>query len=149
MGSFARSTSWYLTHGRLMGFLYATVPSLVWFAWSTSSLPWRDVYGLRLALAVVVGGFVGATVNEYGLRLWVLKHRSPDGPCTMVDGAAIGGSIGMVLTIVPAMTMLIATNHLDEVLLFIVCGLLTALVVGAAVGAILAFVGAVEVSRQA
>lgn len=134
MDAMKRLGDWYIRHAKLAGVLYCIVPSTIWFLVSLCLIPFREVYLLRWGLAVVVGGFLAAWLHEYGVKLWLIKHRSPQGPANAVDGALIGAAVGLSIQIVPALTNLIATNHPDEAKTTIIAVWLVSIVIGALVG---------------
>lgn len=69
---------------------------------------------LRLALSLIFGGALAAFANRYGLSLWLDKHRSPAGPATALDGLLTGSASGWGCAVIPPLTALIATHHLEE-----------------------------------
>lgn len=131
----------YIRRARLIGALYCIVPTVAWFAFQMMLVPFREVYLLRLVLALVIGGYVAARVNEYGVGLWVTRHRSKDGPCTVTDGALIGSAVGIGTVFLPPLTSLIASHHPEEAKLFIICIWAAGIVNGALIGAMLGSVG--------
>jgi hypothetical protein len=143
-----RLCDWYVRRVAIIGFLYCVVPTLIWFGWLFATQEFRTVYLLRLAISLVVGGAVAAWVNRFGVSLWVIKHRSKAGPATVLDGALIGVATGWASALLPPLTGLIYSNHLELAKLFIIAAWLTAAVVGALVGAILASVGRAHLGRE-
>jgi len=131
----------YRRHARLIGALYCIVPTLVWFGIVFAANPFREIYLARLGVSVVVGGFIAAKANEYGVRLWLAKHRSPEGPATVADGAVIGAFVGLASSLLPPLTALVATRHPEEVKMFIIASWLVALFNGCWVGAVVAHSG--------
>ncbi len=130
----------YVRRTRLIGALYCIMPTVAWFTFEMMRVPFREVYLLRLALALVVGGYVAARVNEYGVNLWMTKHRSKDGPCTLKDGALIGAAVGIGIVFLPPLTSLISSHHVQEAKLFIIvvwaCGIINGAIIGALLGSI-------------
>ena len=112
------------------------------------SIPFREVYLLRLGIAVLVGGWVAAWLHAYGVKIWLIKHRSPAGPATAVDGALIGTAVGGGIQVIPALTAFIATNHPEEAKAIVIGVWLVSLVIGALVGASLASIWGQYVSRS-
>jgi phosphate/sulfate permease len=139
----------YVRRADVAGIIYCTVPTLAWFLLMFVTWPFREVYLLRLALALVVGGAVAAVVNRFGAALWVAKHRSPVGPATVLDGALVGAGCGWGTALVPPLTGLIATNHPMDARNFIIGSWLAAAVLGGVVGAILAAIGRKHLDRSA
>jgi len=138
----------YIRRARLIGALFCIVPAVAWFTLMMFVVPFREVYLLRLGLAVVVGGWIASRLNEYGVRMWLIKHRSKDGPATVADGALIGAAVSLGITILPPLTCLIATNHPEEAKVFIICAWLSSIVTGTVIGSVLAVGGVKHVSRS-
>jgi len=136
-----RLCRFYVERVALVGALYCVVPTLVWFTWMFASLPFRGVYVLRLALSILLGTPVAAAANRFALSLWLLKHRSPSGPGTALDGLLIGGAAGYGSALLPPLTALIATNHPEQAKTFILAAWLAASAIGALWGAALASFG--------
>jgi hypothetical protein len=150
MTSMQRFAAGYIRRAKLAGVLYCVIPALVWFAvamWLIG-IPFREVYLLRLGLSVVVGGGIAAWLHEYGVKLWLTKHRSADGPATVVDGALIGSAIGLGIQILPALTAVIGTNHPEDAKTTIIIVWLVSIAVGAIIGSVLASVWGRFVSRS-
>lgn len=131
----------YVRHGKLFGFLYCAVPVLIWFGITFTTVPFRSVYLLRLVLSLVIGGYFAARANEFGLELWLLKHRSAAGPATVADGAAIGAGIALGCCLFPPLTALIASHHLEDAKSFVILCWLVAVAIGGINGCLLAAVG--------
>lgn len=148
MSSMQRFGDWYIRRARLVGALYCIVPSIAWFVGGLCRVPFREVYLLRLGLAVVVGGCIAAWLHGYGVKLWLIKHRSGQGPADAWDGGLIGAAVGVGIQILPALTNLIATNHPDEAKTVIIGIWLVAILIGALNGTVLASIWARYVSRQ-
>jgi uncharacterized RDD family membrane protein YckC len=138
----------YIRHARLVGALYCIVPALAWFVVGICLIPFREVYLLRLGLSVVVGGCVAAWVHEYGVKIWLVKHRSPEGPAGVVDGALIGAAVGFSTQILSALTSLIATNHPEDAKTIIIGAWLTSVAMGALVGSVMASVWGRQISTS-
>jgi len=138
----------YIRHAGLVGALYAIVPVLIWFGLCLALIPFRQVYLLRMLLALVVGGAMGAWLNRFGLELWLLKHRSGQEPATILDGALIGAAIGVGIALLPPLTALIYTEHPVEALTFIIAAWLASCLIGGCIGALLASVGRQHVERK-
>ncbi len=140
MNSMKRFAESYIRHARLAGVLYCVIPSVAWFVGGMCLVPFREVYLLRLALAVLIGGCLAARLHEYGVKLWLIKHRSAEGPATVADGALIGAAVGVGIQVLPALTGLIATNHPDEAKAVIIGVWLVSIMIGAIIGSVLASV---------
>ena len=136
-----RFCAWYIQRAKLAGVFYGCVPTVVWFAIMMFIVPFREVYLLRLALAIVIGGYIAAHVNDYGVHLWLIKHRSKEGPATVVDGILIGAGVGIGTTFFPPITSLIATNHPEEAKLLIILSWSAGIVFGGLIGGMLASIG--------
>ena len=111
-------------------------------------VPFRQVYLLRLAIALLVGGPVAAWLNRFGLSLWMIKHASPKGPGTVLDGALIGWFLGMGMAVIPAFTHFIASNGMDGTKTIVLLIWFSAGAVGAIIGSTLGWVGAKYLDRQ-
>jgi hypothetical protein len=96
-----RLCDFYIRWVATIGALYCIVPTLIWFAVLFLSVPFRSVYVLRLILAVGIGGPLAGFSNRAGLRFWLIKHGSSDGPATVLDGILIGAACGMGTVLVP------------------------------------------------
>ena len=131
----------YIGNVRTIGALYSIVPTAIWFGIMFAMVPFREVYVLRLVLSVVLGGILAAWVNKFGLGLWLIKHRSQEGPATILDGVLLGGAVGFGTTLIPPLTSLIYSNHLEDAKWFIIVAWLAATVIGAVIGGVLASIG--------
>jgi len=137
----------YVGHAKVMGFLYCAVPTVAWFGFMMTQVAFRPVYLGRLALAVVVGGLLAAWFNDYGLRLWLLRHRSAAGPAGSLDGFLIGAAIGLGICVLPPLTALIGTHHPEQAKTFIIVCYLAGAAIGGLNGAVLGAVGRQHVAR--
>lgn len=131
----------YLRHLRGIGALYCIVPVALWLVGIVALLPFRGVYLLRFGLSVAIGGSLAARANEYGVNLWLTKHRSAAGPASVVDGLLIGAAVGMACGLVPPLTNLIGSNHPEEAKLAVILCWLVCMLIGASLGGSLAAVG--------
>jgi len=131
----------YVRHVAVIGALYCVVPTVVWFAGAFATLPFRWVYVLRMALSLALGAPIAAYVNRFGLSLWLLKHRSAEGPATVLDGMLIGAACGIGSALVPPLTALISSNHPEEARALILATWLIAIVLGSLIGSALAAIG--------
>lgn len=137
----------YVAHPKLIGAVYCAVPSVLWFAFVLATVPFREVYLLRLALCLGIGCPIGAYLNKYFLELWILKHRSPAGPGKLGDGVLNGAAIGLGTALLPALTSLISTHHLEEAKTFIIAVYLASAALGALIGGIVTVSGKDYVER--
>ena len=145
-----RACRFYIRNAGIIGALYCIIPTLAYFAVMLSIVPAvRNVYFLRLGLAVVVGGAVGAYINRFGLSLWLVKHRSSEGPAGILNGALVGAGIGSGTALLPSLTGLIGTNHPEQALTFAVVTWVAATALGVVIGTVLAAVGRKHVERSA
>lgn len=134
-----RLASLYVRRAALFGALWCIVPTaIVWLVMLSQSLPFRPVYIFRFAVTAVLGGALGAFANRYGVFLWLLKHRSPEGPATVLDGAAIGAAVGWITGLVGPLAGFIATDHVEDVKTLVIVAWLAAAVTGTIAGALLA-----------
>ena len=138
---------YYVAHPKFIGAIYCAVPAALWFVLVLATVPFREVYLLRLALCLLVGCPIGAYLNKYFLELWILKHRSPAGPGKLVDGILNGAAIGLGTALLPALTALIKTNHPEEAKTFIIAVYLASAALGALVGGIVTVSGRDYVER--
>jgi hypothetical protein len=139
----------YVRRTALIGALYSILPTCLYFAVMCLTIPFRDVYALRFALSLLIGGAMAAFVHRRGVSFWLSRHHSPDGPVTIMDGALIGAGVGLSGTLVPALTSLIGTNHLELAKWFIIGAWLAALLLGGGIGAVLTAIGRVHIPRNA
>ncbi len=142
-----RLCEFYIRHAGWIGAMFCAVPVMVWFAAMLLLIPFREVYLLRLGLCLVVGAPIGAYMNRYGVNAWLCKHRSPQGPGTLVDGMLIGAGIGVGSALLPVLTALIKSNHLEEAKTFIIASYLSVAMLGAVVGMVLAAIGRKYIDR--
>jgi hypothetical protein len=148
MDTMQRFSEAYIRHARLGGALYCIVPAVIWFVVFYFLIPFRSVYLLRLGISVVLGGYVAAWLPAYGVKMWLIKHRSPAGPATAVDGAVIGAAVGGSIQVIPALTNFIATNHPDEIKGTVIVIWLSALAIGAVIGSSTSAILGRSVSRS-
>jgi hypothetical protein len=138
----------YVAKAGLIGALYCIVPTLIGFAVMFCVAPFRQVYLYRLAIAVLVGGPVAAYLNRFGLSLWMIKHFSPKGPATILDGALIGWFLGMGMAVVPAFTHFIGSNGMSGTKTVVIAIWFIAGAAGAMMGGAIGWGGAKYVDRQ-
>jgi MFS family permease len=137
----------YIRNAGWIGAIFCAVPTIVWFAAMLLSIPFREVYLLRLGLCLAVGCPIAAYLNSYGVNAWLRKHRSQGGPATIVDGVLVGAAIGIGSALLPVLTALISTNHPEAAKTFIIVSYLSVTLVGAVMGAVLALVARKYVDR--
>jgi len=136
-----RICEWYILHTKLIGAFYCWIPALAWFVVTMFFFSFREVYLLRLALSLLLGGCVAAWINDYGVRLWLIKHRSKEGPGTIGDGFLMGAGVGIGTTLLPPLTSLIVTHHPEQAKLFIIASWSAGIVFGGLIGGMLASIG--------
>lgn len=138
----------YIRHAGLIGAIFCIIPTLVWFVGMFVSIPFREVYVLRMGLCLVFGSAIAAYLNRYGVETWLCKHRSNSGPATIVDGILIGAAVGIGSALLPALTVFIRTNHPEEAKTFVIISYLSVIIVGSVFGGILAAIGRKYISRN-
>jgi len=138
----------YIRYAGFIGVLLCAVPNLVWFISGLFLIPFREVYPLRLALSLIIGCPIAAYLNRYGVDIWLLKHRSAEGPATIIDGSLVGAAIGVGCALLPTLTLLIASNHIEIAKTIVIITYLSAIFVGAVFGATLATIARKHVSRK-
>lgn len=136
----------YIRSAGLIGALYAIVPSSLRYAAAFSSGHFRTVYLLRLAVSVIVGGVMGAWVHRAGVALWLAKHRSVQGPTTLLDGALIGAGVGLGCSLLPPVTSLISSSDLHYAGQAIVLSYAAAGLLGGLIGVVLTAMGRAQVA---
>lgn len=137
----------YIRHAGWIGAGFCAFPALVWFVAVLLSVPFREVYLLRLGLCLAVGSPVAAFLNRYGVDAWICMHRSPRGPATVVDGILVGAAIGFGSALLPVLTVFLWTNHPEAAKTFAIVGYLSVTAAGAILGAVLAAIGRKYVDR--
>jgi len=149
MGEFEmkRLCDFYIRRAGSIGVIYCAAPNLVWFIAALLSVPFREVYLLRLGLSLVVGCAITAYLNRYGVEIWLCKHRSADGPATILDGVLVGAAIGFGSALLPTLSVLISSNHPELAKTVIIVTYLSATFVGAVFGAVLATIARKYVDR--
>jgi hypothetical protein len=134
-----RLASLYVRRAALFGVLWCIVPTLIaWAVALSGSLSFRPVYLLRFAVTALVGGALGALANRHGVALWLMKDRSPQGPATVLDGAAIGAAVGWITGLVGPLASFIGTEHVEDAKTVVIVGWLAAAAMGTIAGALLA-----------
>ena len=131
----------YIKRAGLVGVFHCALPALGWFVSMVLFVPFRDVYLIRLILCLVVGCPIGAYLNRYSVDMWLVKHHSETGPATIFDGILNGAAVGIGTALLPALTALISTNHLEMAKTFIIVSYVAAATVGGIIGSMFAAVG--------
>jgi hypothetical protein len=149
MGEFEmkRLCDFYIRRAGSIGVIYCAVPNLVWFIVALFSVPFRQVYLLRLGLSLMVGCSITAYLNRYGVEIWLYKHRSANGPATIVDGVLVGAAIGIGSALLPTLSTLISSSHLETAKTVVIVTYLSATLIGAVFGAVLATIARKYVDR--
>ena len=138
----------YIRHAGLIGAIFCVIPTLVWFTGMFLTVPFREVYLLRLGLCLVFGSAIAAYLNRYGVETWLCKHRSVSGPATIIDGVLIGAAVGIGSALLPTLTVFIRTNHPEAAKTFVIISCLSVILVGVVIGGILAAIARKYVSRN-
>ena len=133
-----RLCDFYIRHAGLIGVIYCAVPNLVWFMLAFICVPFREVYLLRLCLSLIVGCTITAYLNRYGVEIWLCKHRSTNGPATILDGLLIGAAIGLGSALLPTLTVLISSSNLERAKTIIIVTYLLVTLIGGIFGSIIA-----------
>ena len=137
----------YIRHASGIGAIYCAIPSIAWFVVMIVSEPFREVYILRIFLCLTLGCAIAAFLNRWGLYMWLIKHRSPDGPATVMDGTLVGAAIGVGSALLPPLSSLILTNHLEMAKAFIIATYLCSAFLGGILGTFYAVVGRKYIDR--
>lgn len=131
----------YIRRAGLVGVFHCALPSLGWFVGMLLFVPFRQIYIVRLILCLAVGCPIGAYLNRYSVDMWLLKHHSGSGPAKILDGTLNGAAVGMGTALLPALTSLISTNHLEMAKTFIIVSYIASASLGGIIGTIFASVG--------
>ena len=131
----------YIRRAGLVGVFHCALPSFGWFVSMLLFVPFREVYIVRLALCLAVGCPIGADLNRYSVDMWLLKHHSDSGPARIIDGTLNGAAVGIGTALLPALTSLISTNHLEMAKTFIIASYVASALVGGIIGTMFAAVG--------
>ena len=137
MGLLQTATKWYIQHAKLIGFFYCFIPVLIWFGYILATTEFREIYILRIILSVFVGGGIATYLNEYGLKLWLIKYYSKN-KAGVLDGRIIGSSLGTGIAIFPSLTSLIYSHHIEQAKWFIILSWLISWLIGGIIGSSLA-----------
>ena len=131
----------YIKRAGLVGVFHCALPALCWFVSMLLFVPFREVYLVRLALCLVVGCPIGAYLNRYSVDMWLVKHHSGPGPTRIFDGILNGAAVGIGTALLPALTSLISSNHLEMAKTFIIVSYIAAALIGGIIGSMFAAVG--------
>ncbi|MGB5748933.1 MAG: hypothetical protein WBM69_18270 [Desulfobacterales bacterium] len=131
----------YIKRAGLVGVLHCALPSLGWFVGMLLFVPFREVYIVRLALCLVVGCPIGAYLNRYSVDMWLVKHHSDSGPASIFNGILNGAAVGIGTALLPSLTSLIGSNHLEMAKSFIIVSYIASAFVGGIIGTMVAAVG--------
>lgn len=131
----------YIKRAGLVGVLHCALPSLGWFVGMLLFVPFREVYIVRLALCLVVGCSIGAYLNRYSVDMWLVKHYSDSGPARIFNGTLNGAAVGIGTALLPSLTSLIGSNHLEMAKSFIIVSYIASAFVGGIIGTMVAAVG--------
>jgi len=131
----------YIKRAGLVGVFHCALPSLGWFVGMVLFVPFREIYIVRLILCLAVGCPIGAYLNRYSVDMWVLKHHGGSGPAKILDGTLNGAAVGMGTALLPVLTSLISTNHLEMAKTFIIVSYIASALLGGIIGTIFASVG--------
>ena len=147
-GFFGKATDFYVKHLGLMGLIYGLVPILVVFGTAPLWAPYRPVFWVRLALALLACFTVAPLISIYAGNLWLIKHRSPKGPISILDGGLIGAATAVGIAYLPPMTGLIDSSNIEFAKTALIITWLAAPVAGFIVGALICPVGRKHISRE-
>jgi len=131
----------YIKRAGLVGVLHCALPSLGWFVGMLLFVPFREVYIVRLALCLAVGCSIGAYLNRYSVDMWLVKHYSDSGPARIFNGTLNGAAVGIGTALLPSLTSLIGSNHLEMAKSFIIVSYIASAFVGGIIGTMVAAVG--------
>lgn len=140
--------AFYVARAEFIGAFYCVLPTLAGFAYVFFALPFREVYLYRLAIAILVGAPAAAYLNRFGLSLWMIKHASPKGPGTILDGSLIGCFLGAGMAVIPAFTHFMSSSDLDRTKTRVIAIWLCAGLAGAIIGGCFAAIGKKHLDRQ-
>jgi uncharacterized protein YneF (UPF0154 family) len=136
----------YINRAGKVGIFHCAVPATIWFLYVLLTVPFREVYLLRLGLCLFIGCPIGAYLNRHSVDMWLAKHRSDSGPATILDGTINGVAVGIGTALLPSLTALISTNHLEMAKTFIIVVYVASAFLGGIIGSMFAFLGRKYVS---
>jgi uncharacterized protein YneF (UPF0154 family) len=131
----------YIKKAGLVGIFHCAIPTIGWIAYILLTVPFRDVYLLRLGLCLLIGCPIGAYVNRHSVTMWLAKHQGKFGPAKIIDGTINGAAVGIGTALLPALTALIGTNHLEMAKTFIIAVYVTSAIIGAIIGSMVSAIG--------
>jgi hypothetical protein len=131
----------YIKRAGLIGLFHCAIPSFAWFIGMLLFVPFREVYLVRLGLCLAIGCPIGAYLNRYSVDAWLAKHRSDAGPARIIDGTLNGAAVGIGTALLPALTSLIGSNHLEMAKTFIIASYVASTFLGGIIGTMVAAVG--------
>ena len=131
----------YIQRAGWVGVIHCALPALGWLVGILLFVPFRDVYLVRLALCLAIGCPIGAYLNRYSVDTWLLKHYSDSGPARIFDGTLNGVAVGIGTALLPSLTSLISSNHIEMAKTFIIVSYLASALVGGIIGTMFAAVG--------
>lgn len=103
----------YIKHVRLIGALMTIIPVLLAYGYTFMTMPYREVYLLRLALSIIFGGLAGAYANRFAVNNWQARVRSKNIGESIRIGAAGGLFAGIGNAALPPLFTLISSNHIE------------------------------------
>jgi len=136
----------YINRAGIVGVFHCAVPAIIWFLYVLITVPFRDVYLLRLGLCIIIGCPIGAYLNRYSVDMWLAKHRGDSGPARIIDGTLNGAAVGVGTALLPALTALISTNHPEMAKTFIIVVYVASALLGGIIGTMFAAIGRKYVS---
>ena len=143
-----RLCDFYIRNAGAIGAVYCTVPNLTWFSATLLCGTFREVYLLRMVLSLVVGCTIASYLNRYGVDIWLCKHRSANGPGTILDGILVGAAIGIGSALLPTLTVLISSSDTEKAKTIIIVIYISVTFVGMVFGAALATIACKYVSTK-
>jgi len=81
---------------------------------------------------------MAAYLNRYGVEIWLGKHRSANGPATILDGVLIGAAIGLGAALLPTLSVLISSSNIERAKTIIIVTYLLVTLVGGVFGLVIA-----------
>ena len=131
----------YIKKAGLVGVFHCAVFTIIWIVYILLTVPFRDVYLLRLGLCLIIGCPIGAYLNRHSVDMWLAKHQGSLGPAKIIDGTINGAAVGIGTALLPALTALIYTNHLEMAKTFIIVTYAASAAVGAIIGSMVSAIG--------
>jgi hypothetical protein len=139
----------YIQHAGIVGVFHCAVPAMIWFIYVVATVPFREVYLLRLGLCLFIGCPIGAYLNRHSVDMWLAKHQGNTGPAKIIDGVINGAAVGIGTALLPSLSALIHTHHLEMAKTFIIVMYVATAALGGLIGAVVAAVGRKYVPRAA